>query len=170
MYVYVYMHIYTFIRTKSSGSGGLTKGVAFAAQKGFAPGRGERNALFMRRIWPGPLNFLQRRRSKNKYILSVKKFVGVRMDNGAGDCTPFDCNYTYLRRQRQYRTFLLFMFFTNKPHPTSHYSTPPLTRVDRFFFFFFLLLDLSTKRTQNIIVSHYNQYPTLNSHLHMIHQ
>jgi len=82
------MHIYTFIRAKSSGSGGLTKGVAFAAQKGFAPGRGERDALFMRCIWPGPLNFLQRRRSKNKYILSVKKFVGVRTDNGAGDCTP----------------------------------------------------------------------------------
>jgi len=85
-YLY-YIYICTFICEKSSGSGGLTKGVAFVAQKGFAPGRGERDALFMRRIWPGPLNFLQRRRSKNKYILSVKKFVGVRTDNGAGDCT-----------------------------------------------------------------------------------
>lgn len=38
------LYIYTFIRTKSSGRDRLTKGVA-SAQKGFAPGRGERECF-----------------------------------------------------------------------------------------------------------------------------
>lgn len=100
--------------------------------KGICEGR---DALFMRRIWP--LNFFsqrRRRRSENKYILSVKKFVQVpRPRPVTAGCCCCQCLDS--------RSFLLFM----SPEPPSRRNRFVLPRsprdlsplIDFFFLSFF---------------------------------